>query len=177
MMNMLNHFPPLPLGVYYHTTNKYLDPTLLTEQDESGLYHALRLHDRVRQIDLDLPPSVTNKVVALLDKHFPILEHLSLAHTALFPIEDSVPVTLPKAFLAPNLRHLTLPGISPLRRLRLLTSTALLVTLDLSNIQTTGYFHPRLLAARLRSLSSPISRNCPLLFPFQYPTPAPRGNF
>ena len=152
MMDMLNHFPPMPLGIHYHTTNKYRSPTLLTEKDESGLYHTLRLHDRVRHIDLDLPPSITNKVVVLLDKNFPILEHLSLAHTELFPIENSVPVTLPKAFLAPNLRHLTLPGISPLRRLRLLTSTALLVTLDLNNIQTSSYFHSGLLVARLRSL-------------------------
>jgi hypothetical protein len=76
--------------------------------------------------------------------------------------ENSIPLTLPKAFLAPNLRHLALPGISPPKRLRLLTSTVSLVTLKLSNIQTSSYFRPRLLVARLRP--SPNSRNCHWFF-------------
>ena len=153
-MDMLDNLPPLPLGLRYETIDKYHCPTILTEQDESGLYHTLRLHDRVRHIDLDLPHSIANKVVALLDKHFPILEHLSLAHSESYAAENSIPLplTLPKALLAPNLRRLALPGISPPRRLRLLTSTALLVTLDLNNIQTSSYFHSGLLVARLRSL-------------------------
>ena len=154
IMDILDHLPPLPLGVRYKTIDQYLHPTILTEQDESGLYHALRLHDRVRHIDLNLPPSIANKAVVLLDKHFPILEDLCLSHPEAFAAENSIPLplTLPKAFLAPNLRHLTLPGLSPPRRLRLLTSTVSLVTLELSNIHTSSYFHSRLLVARLQSL-------------------------
>jgi hypothetical protein len=53
--------------------------TILTEQDELGIYHALRLHDRVRHIHLHLPPSILHKVLVLMDEHFPILEHLSLS--------------------------------------------------------------------------------------------------
>ena len=168
-MDMLDNLPPLPLGVHYKTIDKNLCLTILTEPDESGLYHTLRLHDRVRHIDLNLPPSTMNKAVMLLDKHFPILEHLSLAHSESYAAENSIPLplTLPKAFLAPNLRHLTLPGISPLRRLRLLTSTALLVTLDLNNIQTTSYLHPRLLVARLQSL--PYLAKLSISFSIQIP--------
>ena len=106
------------------------DGVTLTEQDELGIYHALRLHDRVRHIDLNLPPSILHKVFVLMDEHFPILEHLSLTFSA--TSENSLPLTLPKAFLAPNLRHLALPGISPPKRLRVLTSTVSLVTLELS---------------------------------------------
>ena len=146
---MPDHLPPLPLFIDYQRPT--LDGfAMLTEQDESGIYHALRLHGRVSHIKLVLQPSILKKVIMLMDEHFPILQHLSLK--VLPASENSVPLTLPKAFLAPNLRHLTLPGISPPRRLRLLTSTPSLVTLDLSNIETSGYFRPRLLVARLQSL-------------------------
>ena len=125
---------------------------MIKEQEELGLYHwhALRLRDRVRHIDLTLPPTILHKVFALLDDHFPILEHLSLTSSA--TSENDIPFTLPKAFLAPNLRHLTLPCISPPRRLQLLTSAVSLVTFELSNIQTSGYFRPTLLVARLQCL-------------------------
>jgi hypothetical protein len=46
MVGTLNHLPPLPLHIYYSDT--------VTEEDGLGIYHALRLHDRVRHIHLDL---------------------------------------------------------------------------------------------------------------------------
>ncbi|KAF8269971.1 hypothetical protein EI94DRAFT_1724020 [Lactarius quietus] len=145
ILDTLDHLPPLPLYVNY----EYGHPSM-TERDESGLYHALRLHDRVFEIRLCLPPSILHKCFALMDKHFPILErlHLSAESTA----DNITTLTLPKAFLAPNLRYLVLPGISPPRRLRVLTSTVSLVTLKLTDIHTSSYFRPRLLAARLSSL-------------------------
>jgi hypothetical protein len=76
----------------------------LTEQDELGIYHALRLHDRVYHIDLELPPSILHKAFVLLDKQFSILEHLSVTFSA--TSKNSLPLTLPKAFLAPNLLNL-----------------------------------------------------------------------
>ena len=153
IVDMLGHLSPLPLFVVYGPAE--LGPaelvTMLKEQDELGLYHALRLRDRVCHIDLRLPPSILPKVTALLDGHFPILEHVSLTFSTTSS-KDSILLTLPKAFLAPNLRRLTLPHISPPRRLQLLTSAVSLVKLELSNIQTSGYFRPRVLAARLGSL-------------------------
>jgi hypothetical protein len=142
-VDTLEHLPPLPLKVDYGYGNVFI-----TKQDELGIYRALRLHDRLRHIHLQLPPSILHKVLVLMGECFPILEHLSLSFTA----QNSITLTLPKAFLAPNLRRLTLPGISPPRRLQFLTSTVSLVRLELRNVQTSSYFRPRLLVARLASL-------------------------
>ena len=151
IVDTLDHLPQLPLFVHY--TNFVLKghrAINLTKQDELGIYHAIRLHGRVRHIDLELPPSILHQVFGLLDEQFPILEYLSLMFSA--TSKSDLPLTLPKAFLAPNLRHLALPSISPPRRLRVLTSTDSLVTLGLSGIQMSSYFRPRLLVARLSSL-------------------------
>jgi hypothetical protein len=145
IVDTLVHLPPLPLFVEYFYPRGMVIPT---EHDELWIYHALRLHDRVHHLYLCLPPSILHKVLLLMDEHFPILEVLTLE------TENCIPFTLPKAFVAPNLRRLVVPGISPSRRLRLLTSpsTASLVALTISNIQTSSYFRPRVLIARLSSL-------------------------
>ena len=140
ILNTLDHIPPLPLFINYKNP--------ITKEDEKGIYYALGLHDRVRHIHLDLSSSILHKVLVLLDEYFPLLEHLSLS----FAAENSIPIAFPKAFLAPSLRHLALPGINPPKRLRLLTFAVSLVILHLSNIETSSYFRPRLLVARLRSL-------------------------
>ncbi|KAF8269986.1 hypothetical protein EI94DRAFT_1724035, partial [Lactarius quietus] len=162
IVDTLDHLPPLPLHVNYGCSVRSM-----TERDELGLYHALRLHDRVSKIWVNLPPSMLHKCFALMDKHFPILErlHLSAESTA----DNITTLTLPKAFLAPNLRYLVLPGISPPRRLRVLTSTVSLVILELTDIQTSSYFRPRLLAARLSSLPQ-LER---LSIGFSVPIPRP----
>jgi hypothetical protein len=145
IVDTLVHLPPLPLFVEYFYPRGMVIPT---EQDELWIYHALQLHDRVHHLYLCLPPSILHKVLLLMDEHFPILEVLILE------TENCIPFTLPKAFVAPNLCRLVLPGISPSRRLWLLTSlsTASLVTLTISNIQTSSYFRPRILIACLLSL-------------------------
>ncbi|KAH9033793.1 hypothetical protein EDB85DRAFT_1052527 [Lactarius pseudohatsudake] len=139
IVDMLDHLPPLPLFVNY----RYIGG-----QDELGISHALRSCDRVRHIDLHLPPSVLDKILMLMDKPFPILEHLSLS----FTVDKITTLALPKTFQAPNLRYLSLFSIDLPKRLRLLSSTVSLVTLVLSNIRASGYFRPRLLVARLQSL-------------------------
>ena len=144
IVDTLDHLPPLPLVVNY----AYTSVTILTKQDALGIYHALRLRDRVRHIDLHLPPSMLHKCIVLMDARLPILEHLSLS----FATDKVETLTLPKAFLAPNLRYLSLPGISPPKRLQFLTSTLSVVTLVLWNIQGSSYFRPRLLLARVTSL-------------------------
>ncbi|KAH9011619.1 hypothetical protein EDB84DRAFT_1007867 [Lactarius hengduanensis] len=139
IVDILDHLPPLPLFVNYR---------YIRGQDELGMYHALRLRDRVRRIDLHLPPSILRKFLVLMDEPFPILEHLSLS----FTVDKTTTLTLPKTFQAPNLRHLSLFSIGLPKRLRLLSSTVSLVTLVLRNIQAPSYFRPRLLVARLQSL-------------------------
>ena len=152
MMNTLDHLPPLPLFVCYSLSDLVLGtvPTQAWKQDELGLYHALRLHGRIRHIGLELPPSILRKVLALMNENFPILERLSLTYWLSDSDDDGY--RLPKAFLAPNLLHLTLLNVGLSKRLRVLTSTVSLVTLMLGGIQTSSYFRPRLLVARLRSL-------------------------
>ena len=140
IVDTLDHLPPLPLLIDYGAT--------ITKQDEFGIYHALQLHDRVRRIHLHLPPSILHKCLVLMDGRFPILEHLSLR----FEVEKITTFTLPKAFLAPNLRHLDIPSIGPPRRLRMLTFSVSLVTLVLRDIQASSYFRPKLLVARIGSL-------------------------
>jgi hypothetical protein len=143
VVDTLDHLPPMPLCVAYRYTG-----ALMTEKDELGMYHALQLHDRVRRINLELPPSISHKVLVLMDQHFPILDHLTL----LLAAGKSIALTLPHGFRAPNLRYIALPNISPPGILRFLTSTVSLVTLALTNIETSSYFRPRVLIARLQSL-------------------------
>ncbi|KAH8978122.1 hypothetical protein EDB86DRAFT_3249238, partial [Lactarius hatsudake] len=140
---MLDHFPPVPLFIDY----RYTDVTI-SEQDELGISHTLRLRDRMHRIDLHLPPSIFPKFLMLMEEPFPTLERLSLS----LMVDKITSLTLPKTFLAPYLRHLTLSGICLPKRLRLLSSTASLVTLSLMNIAASGYIRPRLLVARLQSL-------------------------
>jgi hypothetical protein len=142
LVDMLDHLPPLPLLIKYKCYT-------MTKQDELGIYHALRLCGRVQHISLHLPPLILHKCLALMDKCFPKLKHLSLSFTV---ADNTTTLPLPESFRAPNLHYLTLPGIYPLRGLRILSLTVSLVKLVLWDIQTTSYFRPRLLATRLSSL-------------------------
>ena len=167
MLNTLDHLPPVPLVVIYNHSH-HSTPSVL-QQDVFGIYHTLQLHGRIRHVELTLPLPILHRAVALMNENFPILEFLDLS--GLFSPDSGhrLPLTLPKAFLAPNLRHLSLSGISLPKRLRVLTSTVSLVTLELRNIQTSSYFRPRLLVARLRSL--PLLEE--LIITFSIPIPRP----
>ncbi|KAH8995949.1 hypothetical protein EDB92DRAFT_1967189 [Lactarius akahatsu] len=142
-VDVLDHLPPLPLFIDYRDTT-----TAICRQDESAIHHALLLWDRLRRIDLHFSPSIMHKSLMLMDEPFQMLEHLSLSSTT----KEDTSLVLPKTFLAPNLRRLTLHGISLPNRLRLLSSTVSLVTLVLTNIRASGYFLPRPLIAHLWSL-------------------------
>ena len=167
-VNTLDHLPPLPLFIHYHDSHR-ISPIVLEPQDELGLYYTLRLHGRIRHIELALTPSILHQVLALMNENFPTLEHLSLSCWFSADTGHRLPLTLPKAFLAPNLLHLTLIGIGLPKRLRVLTFTVSLVTLTLRNIRTSSYFRPRLLVARLRSL--PLLEK--LFITFSTPIPRP----
>ena len=155
IVDTLDHLPPLPLFIDYLDQRAqsigFWERRAISSEDELGIYHALRLHDRVRRIELCVSPPTLDKSLRFVDKPFPILEHLSLSSTG-----DDTSLTSLKIgplFLAPNLRYLYLQGIRLPKRLQLLSSTLSLVTLKLTNIQACGYIRPRLLAARLESLS------------------------
>lgn len=156
LVDRLDHLPPLPLFVNYRDSEMgYVvrdrrvtwERVAVSGEDQLGINHALQLRNRVRHIDLHLPLSTLNEFLMLMNGPFPILEHLSLS----FPADKVTTLSLPKTFMAPNIRHLSLLGVALPKRLRLLTSTVSLVSLNLTNIQASGYFRPRLLVARLQS--------------------------
>ena len=160
LLETLDHLPPLPLFIKY----KHKRMTT-TEPDKSGIYHAIRLRDRLRRIKLQLPSSLLYDVLMLMDKPFPILQRLSLLST-----DDNITLlAIPKTFLAPNLRHLALSSIRLPKRLRFLSSTTSLVTLELTDIGASGYFTPRLLVARLQ----PLLQLEDLFIGFSTPIPRP----
>ena len=152
IVDTLDHLPSLPLFIDYRIRGGLIirrnGISLNHEEDKLGIYHALQLRDRVRHINLRVSHSTLDEFLRLMDKPFPILEHLSLSFTA----GDMTSLTLSKSFLAPNLRHLSLLGIRLPKRLQLLSSTLSLVALSLTNMQASAYIRPRLLAARLESL-------------------------
>jgi hypothetical protein len=163
IVDTLDHLPPLPLQVDYSSTKAVM------EQDEVAICHALRSHNRVHHIYLQLSLSTLHKCLAIMDGHYPILEHLFL----LFPADQATTLTLPKAFLAPNLRYLALFGVGLPKRLRALTSAVSLIRLELGNIQTSNYFPPRLLVARLSSL--PHLKELSMSFSIPIPRPSTEG--
>ena len=168
MVNTLDHLPPLPLFVRYHYSRRFASSV---EQDELGIYDALRLHGRIRHIELDLSYPIWHNVLALMNENFPILERLSFqCPFSLYSVHRDIPPALPKAFLAPNLRQLYLFGFGPPKRLRALISTVSLVTLTLSITHTSSYFRPRLLVARLRSL--PLLEELAIYFFISIPRPS-----
>jgi hypothetical protein len=143
IVDTLDHLPSLPLFIDYRDTT-----ATISRQDELAIPFALLLYDRVRRIVLHLPSSIWHNNLILMCQPFPRLEHLSLSSASI----GDTSLVLPKAFLAPNLRHLALHGIDLPKRLQLLRYTATLVTLVLTNIRASGYFRPRLLVVRLESL-------------------------
>ena len=168
MVNVLDHLPRLPLFVRYH----YLSCSALTvrRQDELGIYRILLFHGRIRHIELSFPPSILHRALTLMNESFPILEHLSLSCQLSADSGHHYLLTLPKAFLAPNLLHLTLIGIGLPKRLRVLTSTVSLVTLTLRNIQTSSYLRPRPLVAGLQFL--PLLEELTIAFSIPIPRPS-----
>ena len=138
---MLTHLPPLPLVIDYQYTT-----TAVGALDGPGISHALQLHDRIRRVVLHIPSSSLDKLLVLMDEPFPMLEHLSISTSV-----EGNNLMLPETFLSPNLRHLTLSGISLPGELTLL-STVSLVTLTLTNIAS-SYFLPKQLVVHLQSFS------------------------
>jgi hypothetical protein len=140
--DMLAHSPHLPLTIDYHTSDHGRE--MLTAEDELGIFLALSYRDRVRHIYFWMLPNV-GKFVSVMDDQFPILERMYI-HS------QTEEVVLPVTFQAPNLRNLTLwPASLPIGS-PLLTTTAGLVALMLSDIPASAYFPPSYLLARLSLL-------------------------
>ena len=157
---MLNHSPPLPLIINYQDTCANM-----TAEDEEGILLALRCHDRVRRIVLHAPPHGLQKFLTAMNENFITLERLSILSTS----GDAPTLLMPRAFQAARLSHLTLLGVTLSSKPRSLSPTVSLVSLTLTNFQTSPLVPLEDLTAQLRfvlllnelsiSFSVPIPRS------------------
>ena len=147
---MLAHSPPLPL-IIDHIDEEY---HVLAPEEEEGIILALQHRDRVRRIRIRKPLSILQKLIVALDGEFPILEYLSIDERRFTrPLIDRITsLNFPETFRAPHLRQLVLDNFAtPIESLPL-TTTGNLVTLILTSIPSSGYFHPNVLLQRLSLL-------------------------
>jgi len=141
LFDLLSHLPPFPFVIDYRGEDADDDRTIL---------HAIQHRDRVLRIVLQAPFLTLERLLVPMDEPFPRLESLSLLSTT--KSWESRSLMLPRTFLAPNLHHLSLGGISLPNGLPVLASTFSLVTLKLTDIQSLGYFTPATLVARLQQI-------------------------
>jgi hypothetical protein len=104
-----------------------------------------------------------------MNKVFPRLEDLSLTSTDF----EGTNLMLPETLQAPDLRRLTLHGVSLPTRLPLLSSAITLSILSLTDIRASGYFPPGHLVAQLQSL--PHLEELSIGFAVAIPIPSSKG--
>ena len=132
--DMLAFSPPLPL-VIDHIGR-------IAPEDEEGTILALKQRDRVRRVRFLILAINLPKLIMAIDEEYPILEYLIIES----PVEDkSTILTFPETLRAPRLRQLVLRGFALPIGSRLLTTAAGLVTLYLSIVHPSTYFHPNTL--------------------------------
>jgi hypothetical protein len=143
---MLAHSPSLPLIIDHLDENHDL-----TAEDEEGIILALQHRDRVCRIRLRKSVPVLRTFINALVGDFPILEYLYVrTQKDTRPIvEDNMSLNLPETFRAPRLRHLLLRNFDIPIGSPLLTAMGNLVTLSLTLIPASAYFHPSALLQRL----------------------------
>ena len=137
---MLAHSPPLPLVIDH--INNYPD---ITTKDEEGILFALRHHDRVRRIRLELSALSLRRLIAAMGKEFPVLEYLFIDPL----IYNEIGFTLPLTFQAPHLRHVVLPNYAVNLGSTFLAAPEGLVTLSLNHIPPTSQLSPNDLLRRV----------------------------
>ena len=145
---MLAHSPPsIPL-IIDHFDDEYED---LTAEDEKGIILALQHRDRLRRIRIIKPTPILQKLIVSLDGEFPILEFLLIWYQWNYgPIIDQITnLNLPETFRAPHLHQLLLMNSANLIESPQLTIMGNLVTLFLTKIPFSAYFHPNVLLQRL----------------------------
>ena len=145
--DMLAHSPPVPL-IIDHIDEEY---DVLTPEDEEGIVLALQHRDRVRRVRIRKSNSILQKLVISLEGEFPILEFLSISNRRFIrPFIDLITnLSFPETFRAPHLRQLFLDNFATPIESPILTTMGNLVTLWLSSIPSSGYFHPNVLLQRL----------------------------
>ena len=150
VVDMLAHFPPLPL-IIDHIEHKY---HVLSPEDEEGIIFALQHRDRVRCIRIRKSLSILQRLIIALAGEFPVLEYLSIDdHRFIRPlVEFNTNLNFPETFRAPHLHELLLDNFATPIESPLFTTMGNLVTLWLTSIPSSAYFHPNVLIQRLSLL-------------------------
>ena len=145
--DMLAHSPPVPL-IIDHIDDEC---DVLTPEDEKGIILALQHRDRVRRIRIRKSTSILQRLVIALGGEFPILEYVLISNRQFIrPLIDLIPnLKFPETFRAPHLRRLLVDNFATPIESPQLMSMRSLVTLRLTSIPSSGYFHPNALLQRL----------------------------
>ena len=148
---MLAHSPSVPL-IIDHIDDEY---HVLAPEDEEGIILALQHRDRVRRIRIRKSVSILQKLVVALDGEFPILDHLLIVNRRSYrPLIDcTTNLNFPETFRAPQLRQLLIDNFATPIESPLYTTMQNLVTLFLTSIPSSGYFHPDVLLQQLSLMS------------------------
>ncbi|KAH9959387.1 hypothetical protein BGW80DRAFT_1449123 [Lactifluus volemus] len=137
----------------------------------ANIIAALKHHDRVSEIHLDMTSSVLKRLNKVMKKPYPVLTHLELTSNP-----RSAPV-LRETFLggsAPRLEYLYLEGIPFLALPKFLPSCHDLVEVVLTKIPNTGYISPEAVATALSALTKLKEVCIGFEFPASRPDPTNR---
>jgi hypothetical protein len=156
--DMLAHSPPLPLAIFYFLSGHTIFEKL-EKKDEKGARIALYHNDRVRRVTLYMEARELKKLLMAMAWEFPILESLTIGSSLLN-------VTLPQGFGAPNLYYGNLIRVALPVQCPILTTTGL-VSLQLRDIPSSGYFPPSYMLASL----SQMPQLKTLCITFEHPVP------
>jgi len=164
---MLDTFPSFPIIINYQHN---APPPYHISQDWGNIFAALRHRDQARWISLSrLTSRLLGVFVTVMQEPFPALTFLELRSDD--GTDETVQV-LPNTFLgrsAPRLQYLILQGIPFPALPTLLFSASDLLSLHLTDIPSTGYISPEVLATSL----SALPRLTWLIITFSSPTPSP----
>jgi len=162
LFDMVSHLPPIPFVIDYRGEDN---------DDDRSILHAIQHRNRVLHIVLQAPSLALERLLVPMDESFPRLESLSLLSTT--KSGEGRSLMLPRTFLAPNLRHLSLGGIALSKGLPVLASTFSLLTLKLTDIQSSGHFTPATLVTRLQQI--PQLEELSIGFSTPFPRPGAEG--
>jgi len=130
---MLAHSPPFPLIIFHDDKNHDLTP-----EDGQGIMFALKHHDRVRRVYLNIPVPSLQKPVKAMDDQFSMLEFLCIAPLTV----HNAYLVLPATFRAPQLSHLILEHFASPIGFPLLTAAPNIVNLSLRWIHPSTNLNP-----------------------------------
>ena len=140
-------WPPFPIAIGYPYPE-----TRIASKNEDNIIAALEHPDRVRYLGLEIPRFQLKKMVTVMQDPFPVLASLVIilrdGYTGYTP-------SLPADFLggsAPCLQKIHFMAIPFPSLPTLLLSASDLITLDLHEIPSNGYFSPEAMIAALAGL-------------------------